>query len=150
MGELKMPPRGKGATMLQELNAEHASTPEEVSNDATNVTTLQETPITTNERRKKRAKNTALAGKEAWQTSLDGGLRLERLEHALKLGEEDEISVVTVRVSALLNEYMDRFVQRINQTNPKRKYRKQDAVLEAFAAFYADHPIPPAPADDEL
>jgi hypothetical protein len=144
MGELKMPPRGKGAAMLQELNAEHASMPEEVSNDATNVTKLQGTPITTNERRKKQPEDVVR------QTSSEEGPRQERLEHALKLGEEDELSVVTVRVSARLNEYMDRYVQRVNQTNPKRKYRKQDAVLEAFAAFYADHPMPPAPADDEL
>ena len=145
MGELKMPPRGKGATMLQELNAEHAEASEEVSNDTTNVTTLQETPVATNERR-----DAARERKESEQTSLDGGSRQERLEHALKLGEEDEISVVTVRVSARLNEYMDRYVQRVNQTNPKRKYRKQDAILETFAAFYADHPMPPALADDEL
>jgi hypothetical protein len=63
---------------------------------------------------------------------------------------EDEVGVVTVRVSNRLNEYMDRYVERINRLNPKRKYRKQDAVAEAFAAFFADHPLPPAPADEEL
>src|SRR5689334_21144466 len=89
MGELKMPPRGKGATMLQELNAEHATAPEEVSNDATNVTTLQVTPITTNERRKKPPKHALQTVEEPRLTSLDMRSRHERLEHAQKLGEED-------------------------------------------------------------
>ena len=58
--------------------------------------------------------------------------------------------MVTVRVSAKLNEYMDRYVERVNRTDPQRRYRKQDAVAEAFAAFFADHPMPPAPPDEEL
>ena len=62
----------------------------------------------------------------------------------------DEIAVVTVRVPTRLNEYMDRYVERVNRITPKRRYRKQDAVAEAFAAFFADHPLPPAPEDVEL
>lgn len=169
MGELKMPSKGKGASMLQELNAEHA-TPfaeqEKPSNEETSVTTLQETPVSTivstNETAsvpsilatKKREKKTTVA-----ETTFDLGdrhplsdeaLRLERLSHALQMGEEDDVSVVTVRVSTRLNEYLDRYVQRVNQITPKRKYRKQDAILEAFAAFFADHVMPPAPTDDGL
>ena len=45
---------------------------------------------------------------------------------------------------------MDRYVERMNRIHPKRRYRKQDAVAEAFAAFYADHPMPPAPEEDDL
>jgi hypothetical protein len=76
--------------------------------------------------------------------------REERLTRALQMAAEDEITVVTVRVSARLNEYMDRYVERLNRISPKRRYRKQDAIAEAFAAFFADHPLPPAPAEEEL
>lgn len=69
---------------------------------------------------------------------------------ALTLAAGDEISVVTVRVSGKLNEYIDRYVERVNRVSPKRRYRKQDAVAEAFAAFFADHPMPPAPAEEDL
>lgn len=76
--------------------------------------------------------------------------RDERLALALRRGADDEIAVVTVRVPAALNRYMDDYTTRINRVDPKRKYRKQDAVLEAFAAFYADHPMPPAPEEETL
>lgn len=76
--------------------------------------------------------------------------RDDRYSRALGQAEEDEIAVVTVRVSGRLNEYMDRYVERMNRLHPKRRYRKQDAVAEAFAAFYAGHPMPPAPEDDDL
>lgn len=76
--------------------------------------------------------------------------RGDRHARALAQAEEDEIAVVTVRVSGRLNEYMDRYVERMNRLHPKRRYRKQDAVAEAFAAFYADHPMPPAPEEDDL
>lgn len=76
--------------------------------------------------------------------------RQDRYARALGQVEEDEIAVVTVRVSGRLNEYMDRYVERMNRLQPKRRYRKQDAVAEAFAAFYADHPMPPAPEEDDL
>lgn len=75
--------------------------------------------------------------------------REERLSAALDLAQEDEPVVVTIRVSPRLNAYIDRYVQRINQVEPKRKYRKQDAVAEAFAAFYADHVMPPALLDED-
>ena len=76
--------------------------------------------------------------------------RGDRYARALAQSEEDEIAVVTVQVSGRLNEYMDRYVERMNRLHPKRRYRKQDAVAEAFAAFYADHPMPPAPTEDDL
>ncbi len=79
-----------------------------------------------------------------------GSGRDERIARALEQASEDEIAVVTVRVSGRLNEYMDRYVERINRVHPKRRYRKQDAISEAFAAFYADHPMPPAPDEDDL
>lgn len=79
-----------------------------------------------------------------------GSGRDERIARALEQASEDEIAVVTVRVSGRLNEYMDRYVERINRVHPKRRYRKQDAIAEAFAAFYADHPMPPAPSEDDL
>jgi hypothetical protein len=67
----------------------------------------------------------------------------------MQFAQDDETAVVTVRTPARLNEYMDRYVERVNRLNPKRKYRKQDAVTEAFAAFFADHPMPPAPIEED-
>jgi hypothetical protein len=130
-------------------------------NEETNVTTLQETIVptieSTNDRTNQRTierphKRTKLSAKEPTnvETSSVSSEREERVDKALTLAAEDEIVVVTVRVSARLNEYMDRYVERVNRVNPRRKYRKQDAVAEAFAAFFADHPMPPAPADEEL
>ena len=166
MGELKMPLKGKGASMLQELNAEHAplyvGEQENDSKEVTNVTTLQQTPVSindetgvtsiqvTNKRAKKEPRVERNVDLGERNPLSDEVTRIDRLAHALQMGEADEVSVVTVRVSTRLNEYMDRYVQRVNQVNPKRKYRKQDAILEAFAAFFADHILPPAPADDEL
>ena len=172
-----LPPKGtSAASLLQELNAEHA--PESASEE-TNVTTLQETNEGTiisrnaaskeraNEREAasqkrvpKRASNSndansgdtnpgtgAASSSKRPQPALE---REERLSHALGQASEDEIAVVTVRVSGRLNEYMDRYVERMNRLHPKRRYRKQDAVAEAFAAFYADHLMPPAPEQDDL
>jgi hypothetical protein len=68
----------------------------------------------------------------------------------MERASQDAIAVVTVRVPAGLNRYMDDYVARVNRLNPQGRYRKQDAVAEAFAAFYAEHPMPPASADDEL
>jgi hypothetical protein len=45
---------------------------------------------------------------------------------------------------------MDEYVARRNLADPRTKYRKQDAIAQAFAAFYADHPLPPAPDTDAL
>ena len=76
--------------------------------------------------------------------------RPERLALAIERAAQDTISVVTVRVPAGLNRYMDDYVARINRLHPPARYRKQDAVAEAFAAFYADHVMPPPPPDEEL
>lgn len=76
--------------------------------------------------------------------------RPERLALAMERAAQDAIAVVTVRVPAGLNRYMDDYVARVNRVDPQAHYRKQDAVAEAFAAFYADHVMPPPPADEEL
>ena len=191
MSDLMLPSKGQSAaSMLQDLNADHAPETElqntelqdPKSHEGTNVTTLQETNETKNvrtsiamnerpQRRKgavpdspagspsdqrpqARASGTsdrtapeAIAPDRSQPTAAD---REHRYSHALGQAEDDEIAVVTVRVSGRLNEYMDRYVERLNRIHPKRRYRKQDAVAEAFAAFYADHPIPPAPEEDDL
>lgn len=136
MSGLKMPDKGKAALLLSDLNAEHAPSAEPVEAETTdvtcneryNVTTLHVTDVTT----------------------LQCYNRDERLQQGLQISQQDRVAVVTVRVSAKLNEYMDRYVERVNRTDPQRRYRKQDAVAEAFAAFFADHPMPPAPPDEEL
>jgi len=174
MSGLRMPGKGKAALLLSELNAEHAPQPGDIdsANEETNVTILQETnapsgergnevsreareervPNRTGGRRNAPAKRADERTSEASQAGQgdETARRDERLARALELAAEDEITVVTVRVSARLNEYMDRYVERVNRVNPKRRYRKQDAVAESFAAFFADHPMPPAPAEDEL
>lgn len=155
MGSLKMPPKGKSAAMLQELNAEHApkeTEPAEAVSDETNVVALQETTdvaesAASRPRKPHGASEKTVSGSVS-PASGDG--REARLETALKKAQEDEIAVVTVRVSARLNQYMDEYVARINRLDPKRRYRKQDAIAEAFAAFYADHPLPTLPENDEL
>jgi hypothetical protein len=136
MSGLKMPDKGKAALLLSDLNAEHAPPPASVEaenadvtcNVGYNVTTLHVTNVTTLQRYN----------------------REERLQQGLQIAQQDKVSVVTVRVSARLNEYMDRYVERVNRANPQQRYRKQDAIAEAFAAFFADHPMPPAPPDEEL
>ena len=178
MGELKMPRKGGSATMLQELNAEHAQPPNTLQE--TNVTTLQDYNEISNERTQKASleetpQETLTTGKEGGKKVHSERLkeeppvarraskasaeqsrvperstpeRDERLAQAMQLAQEEEPVVVTIRVSPRLNAYIDRYVQRINQIEPKRRYRKQDAVAEAFAAFYADHPMPPSPMDE--
>lgn len=74
----------------------------------------------------------------------------ERQLLALQRAEQDEIAVVTVRAPHKLNGYVDRYVERVNRVNPRRRYRKQDAVAEMFAWFYASHPLPPAPDEEDL
>jgi len=198
--ELKMPKKGEGLAMLQELNATHAE-PEENLTES-NVTTLQPSKevtlqsknVTTNARDNEADnERTNAAGfessnvtavsvreapyKPATKVPRKGGQvrsktpltdsnkevgrppavrnaeavdeRTARFGRAMQLADDDEIAVVTVRTSARLNEYMDRYVERVNRVNPKRKYRKQDAVMEAFAAFFADHPMPPAPVEED-
>jgi hypothetical protein len=192
MPELKMPKKGEGLAMLQELNATHA----ELDNDNTvsNVTTLQPSNeetlqsenVTTNERasdtnseptghtnfegsnvttspileeeRTPAVKTPTKSGAGRTNTSQVASTksstgsaddRTARFRRAMQLAQDDETAVVTVRTPARLNEYMDRYVERVNRLNPKRKYRKQDAVMEAFAAFFADHPMPPAPIEED-
>jgi hypothetical protein len=148
--QLKMPSKGQSAAMMAALQAEHASAPEE--NEATNVTTLQPDNAPTNDTTDV-AKTPEPSPAQAPATPAPpepSAPRNTRLAFARERAASDEISVVTVRVPAVLNRYMDDYVARINRLEPKRKYRKQDAVLEAFAAFYADHPLPPAPNDENL
>ena len=94
-------------------------------------------------------KRTKGSGEGAARAS-QGSEREGRLTRALEIAGDDEVAVVTIRVSAKLNKYLDDYVERVNRLEAKRKYRKQDAIAEAFAAFYADHVMPPAPVDEEL
>ena len=131
--------------MLQELNAEHAP---QAQNDSveTNVTTLRESA---NGKRRIPDPQSSHAEPDSDLTAPNSE-RDARLETALQRAENDEIAVVTVRVSVRLNKYMDEYVARTNRLDPKRKYRKQDAVAEAFAAFYADHPLPHLSSEEVL
>lgn len=72
----------------------------------------------------------------------------DRWQRAQEISSECEIEVVTVRAPEKLNDYLDRYVERRNRANPKERYRKQDAVREMFAWFYAAHPMPPAPQEE--
>jgi hypothetical protein len=176
-GELKMPGKGRAALLLSELNAAHAPVPP--AEEETNVTTLQryneetgepstettnagsvvETSVREPEPAKQRPKPATPVRKKQETPVAEEGPRAaaerntereQRFERALATAQADDIAVVTVRVSGKLNKYLDDYVDRINRIDPKRKYRKQDAIAEAFAAFYADHVMPPAPVEDEL
>lgn len=178
-GGLKMPGKGKAALLLSELNAEHAPRPEpppphdteQAYNEETNVTTLQRYNEETNEptivvpqedsnarslegsnKRTNQRDNepTRVAATKRTKATAESSERDGRLARALEIAGEDEIAVVTIRVSAKLNKYLDDYVERINRLDARRKYRKQDAIAEAFAGFYADHVMPPAPVDEEL
>jgi hypothetical protein len=85
-------------------------------------------------------------------TKVSAGERTSRYEKALAIARQEEeagnIAVVTLRLPAKLAKYMDDYVARIGQVSPKKRYRKQDAAAEAFAAFYAEHVMPPAPEED--
>jgi len=171
VSQLKMPKKGQSAQMMAQLQAEHASSPvsapDDVQSAATPVTTLQPAPVApnvgtnlsthapTHPSTNDAADHTAIdfppqpaITAEALAPSADG--RSRRLDHALDQANTSEMAVVTVRVPASLNRYMDAYTARLNQIDPKRRVRKQDCVLYAFASFYADHPMPPAPDDDEL
>jgi len=146
MSKLQMPPKGKSAQMLAELQAEHADADEPLSpteNPVTEVTGLARTQIT---------EDTQSDGQVAQEPEAAPGPtdRDTRLRAATDRAAQDEIIVVTVRVAACLNRYMDDYVARRNMADPRTKYRKQDAVAEAFAAFYADHPMPVAPPPEDL
>lgn len=72
-----------------------------------------------------------------------GGAREERIAEILKACESDEMVVITARVPAKLNRYIDEFVNRQGKKGGRYKYLKQDALMEALAAFVVDHPLPP-------
>lgn len=160
MSRLQMPAKGKSAAMLAELQAAHAADGDKArggaqeSNAETNAATLQESnatsqptaPIAPGDLEPPRVPDTTTIGAEALTISQ----RRERLSLAQARGAEDQLMVVTIRVPMCLNRYMDEYVARRNLADPRTKYRKQDAVAAAFAAFYADHPLPPAPEIDEL
>lgn len=171
------PQVGKIAVETSRTSAQEEAPPvdEGLKNERTNVTTLQEKitpdvattalPSPARKASAQRRGNDALRGRASAQSppgialptgaagdpvAVAPALRAERYQKALSLTKTDEIAVVTVRVSAKLNEYMDRYVERCNRLHPKSRWRKQDAIAEAFAAFFADHPLPPAPADEEI
>lgn len=121
MSKLKMPEKGNSAAMMAELQAEHATAPP-VADEAADVATASPPPAS--------------------------ATRDDRLAFALDRAAGDEVTVVTVRISSVLNHYVDEYVARQRSLEPKSKYRKQDAVAEAFAAFYADHPLPEIPSDE--
>lgn len=171
MSKLKMPAKGQSAAMLAELQAEEVAEPlatpqqetKQRRKQRTNVTRLhdKEAAVAPEPTDADTAQGTSAPADTAavteattlTQETATSSLpedRAERLALALQHAAEDAISVVTVRVPGSLNRYMDDYVARVNRAEPGRKYRKQDAVAEAFAAFYADHPLPPLPADDEL
>lgn len=143
MSKLKMPAKGSSAAMLAELQAEHAAIAPE-TNEATNVTASQPEGAQATVAMPKRRTRSADQPSSAPPSEV---AREKRLNFALDRTATDEMTVVTVRVSVSLNHYMDEYVARRRSLDPKSKYRKQDAVAEAFAAFYAAHPLPSLPAD---
>ena len=76
--------------------------------------------------------------------------RETRLARAMGVAAEDEMIVVSVRVPGKLNDYIDQYVARVAKANPKRRYRKQDAMAEALAGFIADHPMPTVSVEEEF
>lgn len=145
MSRLKMPSKGQSAAMMAALQAEHAEPAQPASTEE-----LQETNVTTVV-----ADSEAVAAdRENAQAEVGrcpvASSREQRLASALERAGHDELAVVTVRAPASLNRYMDGFVARMNRLDPKQKYRKQDAIAEAFAAFYADHPMPSPPPDEQF
>ena len=143
-----MPSRGQSATMMAELQAEHAI---ETTNE-TNAVILQDENEATKSRANKQTNTitNAIAYQAMPATTDTESDRTLRKQVALDRAATDELIVVTVRVPAVLNRYMDDYVARIYRGDSRRKYRKQDAVAAAFAAFYADYPMPPAPCDANL
>ncbi|RYZ81874.1 MAG: hypothetical protein EOP06_22700 [Proteobacteria bacterium] len=170
-GGLQMPKRGEGVRMLAELNAEQQKEqepePEDDSSPATNeetnerynVTTLQRSNEPSNEETPARraARSKKASNQPASEELVDvSGMSEEdiRFRRGLQIAQDDEkngdIDVNTIRVSTRLHKYMEQYIVRRNATDPKgaRKYRKQDAIAEAFALFYAHHTMPPAPSED--
>jgi hypothetical protein len=150
MSKLKMPAKGQSTAMMAALQSEHAvdgGGPVAAGEDDSEL--YQDvTPSRSNTavRQETFSEDSQVSAPSAPVPPS----RQDRLETALERGAQDQIMVVTVRVSASLNRYMDDYVTRMNRIDPKSRYRKQDAVAEAFAAFYADHPMPPPPSDGGL
>lgn len=136
---------------LQETNITSSVSRNERSNERIAVPTQKRTKKSaseeTNAASQERMKEGRLPREASGEMSDERG---ERLEKAMQIAKGDELDVATIRVSAKLHAYLERYVERINRINPKAKYRKQDAIEAAFAAFYADHPMPPAPVEEEL
>ena len=144
MSKLKMPQKGQSAAMLAELQAEHAAETVAPTPEAANVTTLQpklSRPVAPTE---------APTATQEPAPPTSPSTQEDRFALAMERAASDSIAVVTIRVPASLNRYVDDYVARLNKIDPTRKYRKQDAIMEAFSSFYADHPMPPAPPDEEL
>ncbi|MEI6502930.1 MAG: hypothetical protein WCP21_18120 [Armatimonadota bacterium] len=140
MSKLKMPAKGTSAAMMAELQAEHATAPPD-SEGAPQEPQADESTAAPPQHRE------SAEGQPASPPPPPAS-REDRLAFALDRTAADELVVVTVRVSASLNHYMDEYVARRHSIDPKSKYRKQDAVAEAFAEFYAGHPLPPLPEDE--
>jgi hypothetical protein len=150
MSKLKMPAKGQSTAMMAALQSEHAVDGDGSLAAGENGSELYQdvTPprSSTTVRQETVSEDRPMAAPSAPLLPS----RQDRLATALERGAQDEIIVVTVRVSVSLNRYMDDYVTRMNRIDPKSRYRKQDAVAEAFAAFYADHPMPPPPSDGGL
>jgi hypothetical protein len=134
MSKLKMPAKGNSAAMLAELQAEHATADEAVGQKPGSR------PATAAKRR-----GAAAASPPPPEVS-----REQRVEFALERAASDEMTVITVRIPLCLNHYVDEYVARRRSLDPKSKYRKQDAIAEAFAGFYADHPLPAVSSDQAM
>lgn len=144
MSKLKMPAKGSSAAMMAELQAEHAAP---ATDEESSVTMLQpEDEAPTAGPRKRRPRSSA----KPTSPPPSDAPREDRLATALDRAASDEMTVITVRISVSLNHYIDEYVSRRRRLDPKSRYRKQDAVEEAFAAFYADHPLPPIPPDADM
>ena len=73
-----------------------------------------------------------------------------RIESALFHAKDDDLISITMHIPRSLTEYVDRYVDRLNHIDPRRKYRKQDAGFEMFTRFYGEHLLPPLDGEDSL
>lgn len=133
-GGLQMPTSTKSAaSMLQDLNAEHAGAVA-TENDLSQAPAVADVPVKMSRRTK--PSRPVLADGDR----LDAGLQI-----AAEDEDEEDITVVTIRVSKRLNKHLERVVTHLNEGSKRGRYRKQDAIAEAFARFYAAHPLPDEP-----
>ena len=141
----------KNVTTLQRSTEVTRVVTQELPNAGTDVTTNEgSTSVGVPPVKEDVGTERAATSEKAEQASRKSAETEERMQTALARAEDDEVAVVTVRAPSSLNSYIDRYIERINRVHPKRKYRKQDAVAEMFAWFYAEHPMPPAPTEEEL